>query len=167
MYEFEELVQKCEKEYAFKILQKSSFFVKIIKDDKENYNDNIKNKIEYKKIIIHDEEEINIDLVKNLRVENEPLKKIYKKFLSILNEIENKFKSEINNNIDIEVKFENKNKNLKLNFVFFINCLYSFHSPVESKKFSFKDENILVNGLNNGINYALNEINSLENEDNY
>ena len=64
------------------------------------------------------------------------------------------------------MKFENKNKNLKLNFVFFINCLYSFYSSVENKKFSFKDENILVNGLNNGIYYTLNEINSLENGDN-
>ena len=146
-------------------MQKSSFYIKIEKDNnKIDDNDNIYNKLIYDKITINDKEEINIDFVKQLKAENDILNKNYRKFLSILNQIENKFKNEIPYNIDIELKFENTNENLKINFAFYINCTYLIKLPNNSNIFSFKDENILINELNNGINYTLNEINSIIDE---
>ena len=151
----------CENEKAFKILESSTFFLRVKKE-----NDDII--IEYDKIIINGKEEININLVKSLNSEHDLLNYNYKKFVAILNQIENKLKKEIEINIDfsLEIKFENINKKLKKDFVFSINCTYFLTLPNTINKLSYIDENILVNGLNNGISYIISDINTFNDSNN-
>ena len=160
-YDYKKLVEMCENEKAFKILENSIFFLRVKKENDDTI-------IEYDKIIINGKEEINISLVKSLNSEHDLLNYNYKKFVAILNQIENKLKKEIEINIDfsLEIKFENINKKLKKDFVFSINCTYFLTLPNTINKLSFIDENILVNGLNNGISYVISDINTFNDSNN-
>ena len=78
----------CENEKAFKILENSTFFLRVKKENDDTI-------IEYDKIKINGKEEININLVKSLNSEHDLLNYNYKKFVAILNQIENKLKKDI------------------------------------------------------------------------
>ena len=160
-YDYEKLVEMCENEKAFKILENSTFFLRVKKENDDTI-------IEYDKIIINGKEEININLVKSLNSEHDLLNYNYKKFVAILNQIENKLKKEVEINIDfsLEIKFENINKKLKKDFVFTINCTYFLTLPNTINKLSYIDENILVNGLNDGISYVISDINTFNDSNN-
>ena len=148
--------EKC-KEYindkCFRLMYKSCFNFRVFKN-------NDKKMIKYDNIICNNNEEIKIDNLKNITSGNNIIAKNFKKFLSILPEIENKFKDETRkNNFKCQLKFEMENF---LSNIFYVNCLYNIQIDNETETLKFKDENILENGLKEGIMFAINEINSYE-----
>ena len=121
---------------------------------------NDKKMFKYDNIICNNNEEIKIDNLKNITSGNNIIANNFKKFLSILPEIENKFKDETRkNNFKCQLKFEMENF---LSNIFYVNCLYNIQIDNETETLKFKDENILENGLKEGIMFAINEINSYE-----
>ena len=148
--------EKC-KEYindkCFRLMYKSCFNFRVFKN-------NDKKMIKYDNIICNNNEEIKIDNLKNITSGNNIIANNFKKFLSILPEIENKFKDETRkNNFKCQLKFEMENF---LSNIFYVNCLYNIQIDNETETLKFKDENILENGLKEGIMFAINEINSYE-----
>ena len=138
---------------CFQIMYNSCYNFRVFKN-------NDKKMIKYDNIIYNNNEEIKINTLKNVTSGNKIIANNYKKLLSILTEIENKFKDETRkNNFKCQLKFETENF---LNNIFNVNCHYNIQIVNENETSNFKDENILENGLKEGIMFAINEINSYE-----
>lgn len=142
-------------EFMKKKLTKSSFLFKSDKDKKIS-------------IIILNEEDEEIPKKKKRRkktnkIENDMNNLLlnFKKFLEfILNvraEIERLFKNHYN--LLIKMKFNKEDKNDNLNSLYNITCRYIFFPLNGERLFTFIDENILVNGINQGFPFLINEIN--------
>ena len=153
----EELNKEDIKNFIEKILTNSSFILKnnekgeiicnILNDDQNNKKINIIKK--YNKIL--GEEKFNI-LMKN-----------FKKLLEFLHFIKEKIKKEFKfrYNLIIKINFNLIDINAS-NKIFNIKCNYYFYPLNKKEIFSFKDENILVSGINGslqGVYFLLYEIN--------
>ena len=144
-------------EFMEKILNKSTF---LLKSDKEK-NISI--------IILNDEEEeieskkikTRKKKFKNIEKDNHNILKNFEKFLEFLfnvkEEIKNQFRYKYN--LVIKMEFNQEYINNNSNSIYNITCRYDFYPLNDDKLSSFVDENILVNGLNQGFPFLINEIN--------
>ena len=114
--------------------------------------------------ILNDEPKDNIENFDGVDIDAELLKINVNKLIDFLLEIKDKIKESFNNkfNLIIKIKILNTSYSLNSNGAYNIDCYYIFYSPNGANKFSFKDDNILVNGINGkcqGFYYFINEIN--------
>ena len=114
--------------------------------------------------ILNDEQKDNTESFDDFDIDAEKLKNNVNKYIDFLLEIKNKIKESFNNkfNLIIKIKTQNTSYSLNSNGTFNIDCYYIFYSPNGTNKSSFKDDNILVNGINGkyqGFYYFINEIN--------
>ena len=114
--------------------------------------------------ILNDEQKDNTENFDDIDIDAEKLKNNVNKYIDFLLEIKNKIKESFNNkfNLIIKIKTQNTSYSLNSNGTFNIDCYYIFYSPNGTNKSSFKDDNILVNGINGkcqGFYYFINEIN--------
>ena len=138
---------------------------KILKNSKFVLHTNKKGKIPF---IIYDEiklfkkekeiENKTIEEIKNATTSNEKLLNNYNKLLSFLDKFERSLSNEFNNEykLKITLNFETQYIN---NNDFIITCLYDIEIPGENNE-QYKDENILTNGIGEGFQYMLSEINN-------
>ena len=156
--EYDILVESSKNELPFQILQKSEFNINVINKDNKVL-------ITYKEIIIKNDNEIinkNIDDVKKMSSKNKVLNDNYQKFISILNEIENKIKNEASHNFDYKIILKFTLDNVA-NSIIIMTC-ESF-LIIGDEKSNYKDENILAYGLIQGFPFLINQINSYNTED--
>ena len=144
-----------ENELVYKILNNSKFVL----------HTNKKGKIPF---IIYDEiklfkkekeiENKTIEEIKNATTSNEKLLNNYNKLLSFLDKFGRSLSNEFNNEykLKITLNFETQYIN---NNDFIITCLYDIEIPGENNE-QYKDENILTNGIGEGFQYMLSEINN-------
>ena len=144
-----------ENELVYKILNNSKFELHTNKKGKIPF-------IIYDEIkLFKNEKEIEIktiEEIKNATTRNEKLLNNYKKFLSFLDKFERSLSNEFNNEykLKITLNFETQYIN---NNDFIITCLYDIEIPGENNE-QYKDENILTNGIGEGFQYMLSEINN-------
>ena len=123
------------KEKAFFILSDSIFTLSV--EYKKEKNETF---IKYKKIISKNtlnEEELNIEEVKNLTSKNNELNYYYQKFLEYLNKFEKELKNSYRTEKEIEIEFKMSNfSEYKVNYDALLN-------NGEFEENCFKDENIL------------------------
>ena len=148
-----------ENELVYKILNNSKFTLHTNKKKETPFiiYDEIKLfKKEKEKTI--EAENKTIEEIKKATTNNEKLLNNYQKFLSFLNKFESSLPNEFNNNykLKITLNFETQNIN---NNDFIITCLYDIEIPGENNE-QYKDENILTNGIGEGFQYMLSEINN-------
>ena len=156
--EYEILVENSKNELPFQILQKSEFNINVINKD-------YKALITYNEIIIKNDNEIinkNIDDVKKMSSKNKILNDNYQKFISILNEIENKIKNEASHNFGYKIILKFTLDNVA-NSIIIMTC-ESF-LIIGDEESNYKDENILAKGLTQGILFLINQINRYNPED--
>ena len=137
--------------FAKKILNSSNFLIK------NNENG------ELLLSILNDDQKDNIENFEDIDIDVEKLKFNVNKFIDFLILIKDKIKDSFNNkfNLIIKIKTFNTSYNLNSNGTYNIDCLYIFYSPKDDSKSSFKDDNILLNGINGkcqGFYYFINEI---------
>jgi len=151
--DFEEEYNENELEY--KILNNSKFILHTNKKGKKPF-------IIYDEIkIIKNGKEIEnktIEEVKNATTNNDKLSNNYIKFLSFLNKFESNISNEFNNSYKLKLTLTFETQNIK-NDDFIIICLYDVEIPGENNE-QFRDDNILTNGIGEGFQYVLSEINS-------
>lgn len=151
--DFEEEYNENELEY--KILNNSKFILHTNKKDKNPF-------IIYDEIkIIKNGKEIEnktIEEVKNATTNNDKLSNNYIKFLSFLNKFESNISNEFINSYKLKLTLTFETQNIK-NDDFIIICLYDVEIPGENNE-QFRDDNILTNGIGEGFQYVLSEINS-------
>ena len=150
---FEEIQKKFSDEIIFKVIKKSIFKFHTEKKGKETF-------ISYDEIKIGDkEEEINnIDEIKNFSSSEKILKDNYKKFKICLEEIENKIKYEFIHEYTLTITLQFETNSSKSNS-FITNCSYIIEIPGE-ESINYKDADILLNGLKQGLPFLINEINN-------
>ena len=153
--EYEATRNKCEKEVCFHILDKSTF----------SFHTNRKGSIPsiiFEEISVSHQDYQNqtftIDAIKNLTAEDETLKDNYKKFLSVLESIINRIKNEFSFQYKLKIILKFRTSDIQ-NSKFIIRCISIAEIPGE-EPFEFKDENILENGMTNGFQYLLSEVNN-------
>ena len=151
--DFEEEYNENELEY--KILNNSKFILHTNKKWKKPF-------IIYDEIkIIKNGKEIEnktIEEVKNATTNNDKLSNNYIKFLSFLNKFESNISNEFINSYKLKLTLTFETQNIK-NDDFIIICLYDVEIPGENNE-QFRDDNILTNGIGEGFQYVLSEINS-------
>ena len=144
-----------ENELVYKILSNSKFELHTDKKGKIPF-------IIYDEIkLFKKEKEIEnktIEEIKNATTSNEKLLNNYNKLLSFLDKFGRSLSNEFNNEykLKITLNFETQNIN---NNDFIITCLYDIEIPGENNE-QYKDENILTNGIGEGFQYMLSEINN-------
>ena len=157
--DFDNEDEYSENELEYKILNNSKFVLHTSK--KEN-----------KLLIIYDEIKLfkkekektietnikTIDEIRNANTRNEKLLNNYKKFLSFLEKFESTLSNDFINNFKLKITLNFETKNINNND-FIITCLYDVEIPGEDNE-QYKDENILTNGIGEGFQYMLNDINS-------
>ena len=103
-----------------------------------------------------------------IKEKNEIMKNLdenFEKFLNYLSTFKELIKKEFEHkyNLLIKLDFNQENsENNNNNFISNINCEYTFYPPNSYKLFSYKDDNILINGINSyseGLFYLINKIN--------
>ena len=145
-----------ENELVYKILNNSKFELHTDKKGKIPF-------IIYDKIkLFKNEKEVGIktiEEIKNATTSNERLLNNYKKFLSFLYKFERELSNEFNNEYKLKITLNIETQNIDYNKNFIITCLYDVEIPGEDNE-QYKDENILTNGLGEGFQYMLNEINN-------
>ena len=114
--------------------------------------------------ILNDEQKDNTENFDDIDIDAEKLKNNVNKYIDFLLEIKGKIKESFNNkfNLIVKIKTQNTSYSLNSNGTYNIDCYYIFYSPNGTNKSSFKDDNILVNGINGkyqGFYYFINEIN--------
>ena len=114
--------------------------------------------------ILNDEQKDNTESFDDFDIDAEKLKNNVNKYIDFLLEIKGKIKESFNNkfNLIVKIKTQNTSYSLNSNGTYNIDCYYIFYSPNGTNKSSFKDDNILVNGINGkcqGFYYFINEIN--------
>ena len=144
-----------ENELVYKILNNSKFELHTDKKGKIPF-------IIYDEIkLFKKEKEIEnktIEEIKNATTSNEKLLNNYNKLLSFLDKFGRSLSNEFNNEykLKITLNFETQYIN---NNDFIITCLYDIEIPGENNE-QYKDENILTNGIGEGFQYMLSEINN-------
>ena len=133
--------------------QDNKFHLRLIMDDDEK-EEKFENKIKKKK---DEEKNSNIDI----------LKKNFDKLMDFLKTVLEKIKSEFHYEYNLLIKLiiRNEGYNKKNNPLLNIKCIYFFYEPYENDISSYKDENILINGINStdqGFFFLLNDINRTE-----
>ena len=141
-------------EFMKKILNNSSFLIKSDEEKKMSIS------------ILNEKDEIQRKTIKRKRkikkIENDfnNLLLNFKKFIDFISnakeEIEKKFNKDYN--LIIKMKFNQEDIN-NSNGIYNITCIYIYFPLNEEKLSSFVDENILVNGPNQGFPFLINEIN--------
>ena len=141
-------------EFMKKILNNSSFLIKSDEEKKMSIS------------ILNEKDEIQRKTIKRKRkikkIENDfnNLLLNFKKFIDFISnakeEIEKKFNKDYN--LIIKMKFNQEDIN-NSNGIYNITCKYIYFPLNEEKLSSFVDENILVNGPNQGFPFLINEIN--------
>jgi len=142
-------------ELVYKILNKSKFILHNNKKGRAPF-------IIYDEIkIIVDEEETENKTIEEIRktsIIDERLINNYKKFLSFLDKFETALSNEFINNYKIKITLDFETQSINNNNDFNITCYYEIEMPGENPE-QFKDNNILTNGIGEGFQYMLNEIN--------
>ena len=145
-----------ENELVYKILNNSKFELHTDKKGKIPF-------IIYDKIkLFKNEKEVEIktiEEIKNATTSNERLLNNYKKFLSFLDKFERELSNEFNNEYKLKITLNIETQNIDYNKNFIITCLYDIEIPGENNE-QYKDENILTNGIGEGFQYMLSEINN-------
>ena len=134
-----------------KILNKSSFLFK--NDENRNISINI---------LDDDEDEvIKKKNEKYLEKDYNILFKNYEKLLDFLFNIKVEIQKKFSNdyNLLIKIKFNQEEINNNSNSIYNITCIYDFYPLNEETISSFKDENILINGINQGFSFLISKIN--------
>ena len=151
---YKDIKEKGSDEIAFKLIDKSIFKFHTNKKGEEPF-------IIYDEIKIGDKEEkINhIEEIKNARSSNKVLNDNYNKFIKYLEEIENKIKNEFIHEYKLTIILQFETNSLNQNN-FNINCHYTVNIPEENEPHDFKDENILLNTLKQGLSHLIAEINN-------
>lgn len=94
---------------------------------------------------------------------NKDLYPDYGAFYNFLRVIENKIKEEFLHNYNLRIKLEFiKDVNSHTSNIYSIKCIYTFYEPIKNEPICFKDEDILINGINTisqGFYYFLISIN--------
>ena len=109
--------------------------------------------------------EINENKLKAIEEENKSSptpNESYSRFLKFLDVIKKRIQNEFTHNycLKIELIFQNDNSNNQNN-IYDISCNYILYNPLNNKKSSFKDDNILINYTNlEGFSYMMYEINN-------
>ena len=154
------------KKYKEKIIEFNGELIKFAKKLLNNSTFLIKNneKCELILSILNDEKKDNMESFDDIDINEENLKYNVYKFIDFLLDIKKRIKESFNNkfNLMIKIKTYNTSYSLNSNGTYNIDCFYIFYSPKDSNKSSFKDDNILVNGINGkcqGFYYFINEIN--------
>jgi hypothetical protein len=93
---------------------------------------------------------------------NKVLNDNYQKFISILNEIENKIENEASHNFDYKIILKFTLDNVA-NSIIIMTC-ESF-LIIGDDDFNYRDDNILENGLIQGFPFLINQINNYNTED--
>lgn len=145
---YDELKLKCKDDICFKILQKSKFILNVNKEDNKTFS-------EFTKITTSDMD-IDYNMVINSTSKEKIVKDNYNKFKTILNIIQKEIEKNCPNNLSFTVilNFETTQVG-KLGFD--IKCLYNLEIPNEFNG-EYKDENILNDPLENGLEYLINEL---------
>ena len=137
-----------------KILNKSSF---LLKSDEKKYISMIILNNRGDQVI----EKRKIEKEKAIKVENTLLKN-FEKFLEFLSNIKDKIQKQFKNNYNLLIKLKfNKEDDINnnSNYIYNITCRYYFFPLNEEAISYFTDENILVNGNNEGFIFLINKIN--------
>jgi hypothetical protein len=149
-----EKIETTKDEDTFKkgILYRSSF---LFKNDKSDNNVNFKYEL-------YDYEDNNNQL-KGYVVKN--LNENFEKFLNFLSDFKNSIEKEFDcsYNLIIKLDFYLENFNYDKDWTYDLTCKYTFYPLNSYQLSSFKDNNILINGIdspNQGFYYLLDEINN-------
>ena len=143
------------KDIAYKFMSESTFTISL------DYNKE-KNEvfIEYKKIIC-EQDEYQIDDLKNIKSEDEIIDNNYRKFIKFLEHVENELKlnygTEKKIEIDLKFNIDNINDNS-----YNVSCNYKVNDDDIIEK-CFIDKDILDNNNNNGLIYLIDSINYYKN----
>ena len=141
-------------EIPYKVLKKSSFSFYTNKKGEKPF-------IKYNEIKIGDKDEkVSIDEIKKSSSKNNNLNNYFLSFLEILNIIENSIEEKFRNNFKLKITLLFGTNDLDNNSLNLINCTYKLEIPKNDEIFTFIDKDILNNGLNEGLQYFLNEINN-------
>ena len=155
---FEDESIKSEKEKKFEIYSNDSCF-QIFNGTFFEFsviNKNNKKDFIYTQITNKNNKKYFIDNIKNMTSKNPIVKTNFKKFVDILNQIENKYKDNLEKyNFKGKIQFVIEDF---MNKIFNISCYYYIKIENEDET-KYKDENILENGLKEGIYYSINDIN--------
>ena len=145
-----------ENELVYKILNNSKFELHTDKKGKIPFiiYDEIKLLKNGKEVEIKTIEEI-----KNATTSNEKLLNNYNKLLSFLDKFGRSLSNEFNNEYKLKITLNIETQNIDYNKNFIITCLYDVEIPGEDNE-QYKDENILTNGIGEGFQYMLSEINN-------
>jgi hypothetical protein len=87
-------------------------------------------------------------------------------FLEFLKNFEDKIKEDFVHKYNLIIRLEFRkeiNDNSTGSNIYNITCKYSFYNPIDNKPFIYKDENILINGINSnyqGFYFMLSDINN-------
>ena len=143
-----------------KILNKSSFLLK--SDENKKISINILNDEEK-------EEKIQNKIIrskKSTKIENNYhiLFNNFKKFIEFLSNIKEEIQKQLKNNYNllIKLKFYKEDNSNNSNSIYNLKCIYEFYPLNEDKIFSFRDENILVNGSYKVFSFLINKINDYD-----
>ena len=139
-------------EFSKKLLNNSTFLIK------NNENG------ELILSILKDEPQDNMEIFDDIDIDFAKLKYNVYKLIDFLSIIKDKIKENFQNifNLIVKIKIFNTSYYLNSNDTYNIDCYYIFYPPNSTSKVSFKDDNILVNGINGkcqGFYYLINEIN--------
>ena len=89
--------------------------------------------------------------------------KNYIKFSNFLKEVENRINIEFKYDYYLKIKLNfQKGETRNNNYIYNISCKYIFYQPENNQELTFKDNNILINGINSvyqGFQYLISEIN--------
>ena len=156
-----ELTETDYSEFIKNIFNNSSFLLK--NDQNKNYFITLFNDENTSKQMIgtsnHHKRSKNYDI----------LLKNFKKFIEFLYNVKEKIKNEFvfNYNLIIKLSFSIEENNNNSNSIYNIKCIYYFYPPNADRIYSFKDENILIygiDGIDQGFNFLINEINDSDYE---
>jgi len=161
----EPAINNRKENFAFYILNKSSIIFHTNFRGKEPY-------IIYDDILCGDHN-IRIDYMKllnskyiceNSQQRNE-LSENFLKLFNFLKEVVERINNEflLNYNLKIKLDIKKEDYNINSDSTYNISCLYTFYEPINNSTYTYKDENILINGtnsLNQGFQYMLYKINS-------
>ena len=150
-----------EKELVYKILNNSKFVLHTNKRGEKPFiiYDKITliKKVKYEKEEKTETENKTIDEIRKATSSNEKLSNNYQKFLSFLDKFERTLENEFINNYKLKMTLNFKIQNIN-NSDYIIIGIYDVEVPGNTEQ--YKDENILTNGLGDGFQYMLGEINS-------
>ncbi len=141
-----------EKEASFHILDKSTFSF-------HTNRKGIRPSIIFEEISVshYQNRNFSFEEIKNMTAEDTTLEDNYKKFLNVLDKIISTINDEFSFQYKLKIILKFRTIDIQ-NSKYIIKCNYEAEIPGEDPYY-YKDDNILENGINNGLKYLLNEIN--------